>query len=179
MPKFRLLKASSSPPNADDCVVDDCIPPKEVCRPCCGGWVVIGDWGGGWGLGAVAYKERIDCFRSGRDIAVVPVGVDAALVGRSGGPPKKSNPPSNWDDVAGFVGGGLTAAELSVVLGLAGGAGISSPPIKSNIGAGFFAGGGGCCTGADDTRCEDDRSSFTFSWTMFRGCVERSASYSG
>ena len=85
--------------------------------------------GCGCGL-EVAYKERIDCFRSGRDI---PAGLDEALAGLSGGAPRKSRPPSNWEGVCCFGGGGRVAiAGVSVVLGRTGGRGVSSPPIKSN-----------------------------------------------
>jgi hypothetical protein len=63
-PKLRLLKASLSPPTDPGAwwpKPGDCIPPKEgeetweVC--CCGGC----------GRGAVAYSDRMDCFKSGRD----------------------------------------------------------------------------------------------------------------
>jgi hypothetical protein len=58
---------------------------------------------------------------------------------------------------------------LSVVLGLGGGDG-TSPPIRSTLGAGFLIAGGEGCAGAEEIRCEDERSSLAFSWTMFRGC---------
>lgn len=90
---------------------------------------------GGGGLG-VEYRERIDCLRSGRDWPVdpkvLPVAVDGRLVGGCG-VPKKSNP-SNAS--AGFVCGlgaggcclgGARIFVASVVLGLAGGVGVSSP----------------------------------------------------
>jgi len=46
--------------------------PKELPRWCCTG-------GAGCGF---EYKDRIDCFRSGRDIPDGAAGVDAVLVGR-------------------------------------------------------------------------------------------------
>ena len=55
------------------------------------------------------------------------MGLDEALAGLSGAPPKKSRPPSSCEGCsAGFEGGGHVDA-LSVVLGLTGGAGSSSP----------------------------------------------------
>lgn len=101
-------------------------------------------------MGAVAYNERMDCFRSGLDGTVEPEGVEAELEGlplvADGGPPKKSRP-SN--ESAAFVcfggaealGGGGRVPGVSVVLGLAGGAGTSAN--KSRGGAALGAGGTG------------------------------------
>jgi len=64
-------------------------------------------------------------------------------------------------------GGGLAAC-ASVVLGRAGGGGVSSSNRST-----FFAGRLGGRVGwldVDETRCEEDRSNFAFSWTRLRGC---------
>jgi hypothetical protein len=88
----------------------------------------------GWGFGAVAYRDRMDCFKSGRDIPACEPAVGPVLPGRLVGVdcvlPKKSNP-SN--ESAGFAcfgaadccalagGGGRATAGGPVVLGRAGG----------------------------------------------------------
>lgn len=114
------------------------MPPNEDWRSCCGG---------GCGFGAEAYNERIDCLRSGLDGAVDPEGVDAELDGlpdaEAGGPPKKSRPSRESAALVCFgggllLGGGGRAPVVSVVLGLAGGAGTS--PNRS-IGGAAFGGG--------------------------------------
>lgn len=96
--KLSPLNASVSPPMFDD---DGCggggeaISPKEGLRSCCGGA------GGGF-----AYRDRIDCFRSGRDIPGALVGVEAVLAGRLavGGlvSPKKSSPSNESPGLFGF-----------------------------------------------------------------------------
>jgi hypothetical protein len=92
---------------------------EDECGGCCG----CG--------GRAAYRDRMDCFKSGRDWAP---GVDAALDGRFGagaGSPKKSNPSS---ESAGFV---CLGGAASAFCGTADGAepvlagGESSPPNKS------------------------------------------------
>lgn len=67
------LKASVKPPmlEADEPGAGDARSPNEDVRSCC---VVAG--------GGFEYSERIDCFRSGLDIPVEPVGVEAVLAGR-------------------------------------------------------------------------------------------------
>lgn len=67
------LKASVRPPmlEADEPGAGDAKSPNEDVRSCC---VVVG--------GGFEYSERIDCFKSGLDIPVEPVGVDAVLAGR-------------------------------------------------------------------------------------------------
>lgn len=76
--KPRPLKASVRPPN-EDCrrwawAGGDDISPNDGLRPCCGDW--------GCGLGAEAYSERIDCFRSGLEGPVELSGLEDALEGR-------------------------------------------------------------------------------------------------
>src|SRR5437879_4922457 len=108
------------------------MPPKEpddACDGCC--------WG--CGRGAEAYRDRIDCFKSGLDCAP---GVAAALDGRAGAcaSPKKSSP-SN--ESAGFVcfggagsdfGGGLDATGAAL-FALGGDSALSSSPKRSCCGA--------------------------------------------
>ena len=96
--------------------------PNEGLRSCCGGA------GGGF-----AYSDRIDCFKSGRDIPVELPGVEEVLAGRlegGWGSPKKSSPSNESPGLFCFGGagcwGGATRGVGSVVLGRAGGA-ISSP----------------------------------------------------
>lgn len=71
--KLSPLKASVNPPIFD--VVEEAggeaRSPKELFRAC---WT-----GAGWGF---EYSDRIDCFRSGRDMPVGGAGVDAVLEGR-------------------------------------------------------------------------------------------------
>jgi hypothetical protein len=136
--KLRPLKASVSPPNAS-CgrVAGDEGPPKEGCRLCGGGWDSA--------FGADAYRERMDCLRSGLDEPSEPSGLELALDGRAGADvavlPKKSSPRSESPCLGcrAIVGiallgcGGVLV--LSVVLGRTGGAGLSSPSI-SIVGAG-------------------------------------------
>ena len=109
-------------------------------------------WGSdcGFGEGAEAYSDRIDCLRSGRegpvDVAGVDVELDGLPEGADGGPPKKSSPnneSAGFDCLGGaaFFGGGGRPPVTSVVLGLAGGAGTS--PNKSTFGAVLGIGGGG------------------------------------
>lgn len=85
--KLRPLNASSRPD--DCCVVGACMPPKMSWLSCCGCDCV---------RGAEAYRERMDCLRSGLEGAVAPTGVEVPLEGLDkevdGGPPKKSNPKS-------------------------------------------------------------------------------------
>jgi hypothetical protein len=98
--------------------------PNEFPRSCC--------TGAGCGF---AYRDKIDCLRSGRDIPVGAAGVDAVLVGRLPADgwalPKKSRPSS--ESLGLCVLGGAGCACLggargvgSVVLGRVGGE-ISSP----------------------------------------------------
>lgn len=134
--KVNPLKASVRPFTLDWPAV---LPIEDV-RSCC--------VGAGCGFGAVAYSERIDCFRSGRESPVCEVDVGAVLPGRLAGVdwllPKKSKP-SN--ESAGFVcfaaaagcaelggGGGRATAVGPVVLGRAGGLIASSSPKKSTDG---------------------------------------------
>ena len=128
--KLRPPKASPRPPKLGGCAVGgciggDCIPPKELWRSCCGCACC---------LGAEAYSDKMDCFRSGRDGPDEPSALPEALKGTSagaeGGPPKKSKPNSESPCFAGaLVGteafGGAARDGGSVVLGLAGGVGIS------------------------------------------------------
>ena len=82
----------------------------------------------------------MDCFRSGREGPLLPAGVDAELLGRpvfAAGPPKKSIPKSESEafvclGAGGSLGGGGRELGVSVVLGLAGGSGMS--PNKSICG---------------------------------------------
>lgn len=73
--KLSPLKASVRPPMFDDVegAVGEAMSPKELVRSC---WTGAG---AGWGL---EYKDKIDCFRSGRDIPLGGAGVDAVLLGR-------------------------------------------------------------------------------------------------
>ena len=138
--KLKPLKASFMSPKFDCCWAGgDCMPPKEF-------WDLVCGLEGG----AEAYKERIDCLRSGREGPVVVTGVDATLDGLpeevGGGPPKKSSPnneSAGFDclDGAAFLGGGGRPPATSVVLGLTGGAGTS--PNRSTSGVALGIGGGG------------------------------------
>lgn len=84
--KLSPLNASVRPPMFDDVEgAGDARSPKELLRAC--------GAGAGWGF---EYKDKIDCFRSGRDIPVEAAGVEAVLEGRLLGAgcalPKKSSP---------------------------------------------------------------------------------------
>ncbi|KAL7354300.1 hypothetical protein ACKS0A_10626 [Histoplasma ohiense] len=73
--KLNPLKASVSSPNASDCDLACCCgwgenDPNEVLRS----W-----WAGACGLGADAYKDRIDCLRSGLEGPVEPTLDDVVL----------------------------------------------------------------------------------------------------
>lgn len=114
------------------------MPPKTSWLSCCGCDCV---------RGAEAYKERIDCFRSGLEGTALLPGVEA-LEGLAyeaeGGAPKKSSPRSESPCFcclaglgAALEGGGWTPG-VSVVLGRAGGVGIS--PKRSTFGVGFGVG---------------------------------------
>lgn len=141
--KFKPLNASSSPPDIDDCcIVGDCMPPKMSWLSCCG-WDCV--------RGAEAYKERMDCLRSGLEGAAMLPGVELAPAGFieevEGGPLKKSRPRSEspcfccFGGATAAFGGGGRVLGVSVVLGRAGGVGMS--PNRSTVGAGFgidFAG---------------------------------------
>jgi hypothetical protein len=134
-------------------------------------------------LGADAYKDRIDCFRSDRGLLPVVAAPEAALAGRAGGAdwlvPKKSRPsresPGRFclGGAAGAFcccGGGLEAIEGSAVLARAG---VGSSPNRSMTGATAL---GACGAGAgplliEAFLSEAERSSFAFSWTTLRGCV--------
>jgi hypothetical protein len=61
-PKLKPPNASSSPPILDFCCAGapDTIPPKDC-------WEVCVGCDCGCGRGALAYNDRIDCFKSGRD----------------------------------------------------------------------------------------------------------------
>ncbi len=78
------------------------MPPEEAWRSCCGR---------GWGFGADAYKERMDCLRSGRDAAAEAEREDerpeGPPEGAVGAPPKKSSPSS---ESAGFGCAGVPEA---------------------------------------------------------------------
>jgi hypothetical protein len=86
--KLKPLNASVKAPRFDDWDCGDDILPNEDVRSC---WA-----GAGCGFGAVAYRDKIDCLRSGLDIPVDPPVVGAALPERLAGVdwllPKKSNP---------------------------------------------------------------------------------------
>ncbi len=165
--KFRPPNASSKPPKLDCCCDGaDCIPPSEGWRSCCVG---------GFGLGAEAYSERMDCFRSGREGVVEPAGVDAELedlpIEEDGGPPKKSRPSSESAALVCLggpedLGGGSRLPRLSVVLGLAGGSGTS--PKRSTGGAARGGGGTGWLE-LDAARSDAPRSNFAFSCTTLSG----------
>ena len=142
---MRLLNASSKPLKLEVdccCTGGDCIPPNEGWRSCCGCC-----WG--CGFGAEAYKDKMDCLRSGLEGPVEPTGVDDTLGGLTpvvDEPPKKSSPSSESAALEGLggavaLGGGGRAPGVSVVLGLAGGSGTS--PKRSMGGAGFGAAGAG------------------------------------
>jgi len=165
--KLRPPNASSRSPKLDCCCAGaDCMPPKDGWRSCCGG---------GWGLGAEAYRERMDCFRSGLDCAVDPVGVDAELDGlpieEDGGPPKKSRPNNESAALVCLggpedIGGGSRLPGVSVVLGLTGGSGTSP---KRSTGGAARGGGGIGWLNVDAARNEAPRSSLAFSCTTLRG----------
>lgn len=72
--KLNPLKASVRPPMFDEAEggAGEAMSPNELPRWCCAG-------GAGCGF---EYNDRIDCFRSGRDIPVGAAGVDAVLLGR-------------------------------------------------------------------------------------------------
>lgn len=139
----------------------EAVVPKEDVRSCCADV--------GCGFGAVAYRDRIDCFKSGLEAPACEPGVGAALPGRLAGVdwvlPKKSNPNN---ESAGFVcfaaagctelGGGRGRATVvgPVVLGRAGGLIASSSPKKSMDGCGCRRAGGWLET---DARCDAERSS--------------------
>ena len=134
----RPANASSKSLRFDFCCTGgDCIPPKDPWLLCC----TVG-----CGFGAEAYKERIDCFKSGLDGTFEFAGLDDELDGRfteaAGGPPKKSSPNSESDALTGFGGaacfGGGRAPGVSVVLGRAGGFGTS--PKRSTCGVGLGGG---------------------------------------
>jgi hypothetical protein len=143
--KLRPAKASVMPPNGSFCPTGgDPMLPNDGCRPCvcCGG---------GCGLGAVAYRESMDCLRSGLE----DVGLEAALEGLpafdDGGPPKKSSPSSDSPCLGGrcTAAGGPTRVGfvfgMSAVLGLIGGAmGLSSPK-RSMLAVGAAAGARRIC----------------------------------
>lgn len=143
--KLRPAKASVTTPNGSFCPAGgDVMPPNDGCRSCvC--------WGGGCGLGAVAYNDRIDCFRSGLE----EIGFEAALEGLpafdDGSPPKKSSPSNDSPCLAGrcIAAGGPTLLGfvfgMSAVLGLIGGAmGLSSPK-RSMFAKGAAAGARRIC----------------------------------
>lgn len=73
--KLSPLKASVRPPMFEvvEGAVGEAMSPKELVRSC---WTGAG---AGWGF---EYKDKIDCFRSGRDRPVGAAGVDAVLLGR-------------------------------------------------------------------------------------------------
>lgn len=114
-------------------------------------------------------------MRSGREGPVEIDGVDEALDGLAeaveGELPKKSRPikellGSDCLEGAEAFGGVGRVPGVSVVLGLAGGVGIS--PKMSGLGAGLCREVAGWIE--DDDFCwDEDRSSFAFSWTTLRG----------
>ena len=118
----------------------------------------------------------MDCLRSGLEVLVIPTEFDEALDGRAEGweEPKKSRPSRESPGLLCFAGAGgpafATGLELgvSVVLGLIGGAGMSSPN-RSMVGAACRC-GCGCC-GAEEIRCDADLSIFAFSWTRLSGTL--------
>ena len=114
-------------------------------------------------------------MRSGRDGPVEADDVDETLVGLAvaadGEPPKKSRPNKEFAGSACLVDEPVLAGAervfgVSVVLGLAGGDGISPniswPGGLASVTVVGRAGDGNFC-------CEAERSSFAFSWTTFRG----------
>lgn len=143
----------------------EAVVPIDDVRSCCAG--------AGCGFGAVAYRDRIDCFKSGLETPAWAPDVGAVLPGRLTGVdwllPKKSKP-SN--ESAGFVcfaaagcaelggGGGRATAVGPVVLGRAGGLIASSSPKKSIDGCGCRRVGGWLET---DARCDAERSSLALS----------------
>ena len=112
----------------------------------------------------------MDCFKSGLEGAVMLPGVEAALEGLAedveGGPPKKSRPRSEspcfccFGGAAEAFGGGGRVFGVSVVLGRAGGVGMS--PNKSTFGTGLGFGLDGWLD-VEGSRWEDERSIFAFS----------------
>lgn len=117
----------------------------------------------------------MDCFRSGRDGPDEPSAFPEALKGPSadaeGGPPKKSRPNSESPCFAGAligteVFGGAARDDGSVVLGLAGGVGISP---RISIFCGGLLGGPFGWIDAEEARCDVERSNWAFSFTMLRG----------
>ena len=145
--KLRPLKASARPPK-ESCWLagGDDRPPKEdrwLCEGCTGGEA-------GEGFGAEAYSESIDCFRSGLEVLLEPSGLEPALDGLSVdcGLPKKSKPSNESPGRVGLATAGAAVVlftgfdlETSVVLGLAGTTGVSSPN-RSMLGAACRNGGG-------------------------------------
>lgn len=115
-------------------------------------------------------------MRSGRDGPVEADGVEETLldlaVAAEGGPPKKSRPSKEFPGGSGcFVDVPVLAGVdrmfgASVVLGLAGGDGIS--PNISGVGALASVTAVGR-VGVDGFCCGAERSSFAFSWTTLRG----------
>lgn len=72
--KLSPLKASVRPPMFDvDGATDEAMSPKELVRSC---------WTGARAGCGLEYKDRIDCFKSGRDMPFGAAGVDAVLLGR-------------------------------------------------------------------------------------------------
>ena len=82
-------------------------------------------------------------MRSGREGPVELAGLEEALAGLSGVPPRKSSPPRSCEAVGAGFGGGGRALGLSVVLGLTGGVMISSPIRSIFCRCGFFTGAEG------------------------------------
>lgn len=170
--KFNPPNASARPPNASCFEPEDVgTAPKEGSRLCCG-------CGAGCGLGALAYNDKMELFKSPL-VLVDCVGLDAALVGRpipaDGVFPKKSKLssescglPAGFEAGAGAGGAvrvGL-ASTKSAVLGLTGGSGVKSSNRLT------FATGRDCdCVCAGACRCEADLSILAFSCTMFKGML--------
>lgn len=173
-PKPRPPNASLRPPKDDCCAWGDCWegearPPKESCRACCWGW--------GGAVGFAAYRDRMDCLRSGREGAAAAA-AGPVLEGRAGcadALPRKSSPSRESPALVCFGGagsafGGTARAWGGPVLAR-GGAGVSSPnKSMAGCGGGAARGGGGVCEDAPPRRCDAERSIWTFSWTFFRGC---------
>lgn len=97
-------------------------------------------------MGAVAYNDRIDCFKSGLEDVWFEAALDGLATPEDGGPPKKSSPSNDSPCLACLcvAGGGPALVGLvsgmSAVLGLIGGAmGLSSPK-RSMFAAGAGAG---------------------------------------
>jgi hypothetical protein len=125
----------------------------------------------GCGRGVDAYRDRIDCFRSGRDCPLAPP-APVVLAGRGGAAaasPKKSSPRSESLVLVVFGGAG---SPFAAILDTGGPAvldrwGMGSPPMRSGGGAATLAGWDDCPR--DAFRTDSFRSMVCFSLTRLKG----------